>query len=164
MKKLITYLGHGVTRSVSLAAFLYPFSELTNYMGAPLLKSYSVTRFVYWKVLFPIIKYTEGHPYTTTALFFLMFFCIVRSEKMPQFVRYNVCQALLTYMLVAMFIYTFNSLPAGLRYCAFGVLLKNTIYLGVGGMILYCYSFIIRGKCAHIPFITPAVQLQIRRL
>jgi hypothetical protein len=63
-----------------------------------------------------------------------------------------------------MFIYGFNSLPAAARYCAFGVLVQNTIYLGVAGMILYCYTFIVRGKCAHIPFITPAVYLQIRRL
>tara|TARA_Y100000991_G_scaffold132975_1_gene100257 strand:+ start:85 stop:519 length:435 start_codon:yes stop_codon:yes gene_type:complete len=118
---------------------------------------YLFYKYSFLKVLlfltFPIALIEQSLPFGSFLLFIILFAGIVRNPKVPYFVRYNACQALLidialiiiSYLLRILQIVQFGSIIFILTLCIF----------------IYSISQCIYGVEPEIPFISKSVRMQI---
>ena len=137
----------------SLSVFLYtiplkaaiPFSYF-------LLYKYSFLKIILY-LTFPIALIEKSLPFGGFFLFILLYAGIVRNTKLPYFVRFNGCQALLLDILVIIFSYFLKIFP----------LIEIGILLFILILAIFIFSVIqcINGIEPEIPFISRSARMQI---
>ncbi len=108
----------------------------------------------------PIEIIEKSLPFGSFFFFILLFAGLVRNPKVPYFVRYNVCQALLinialiiiTYLLSILSIVEFDSIIS--IFC-------SIIFIFTLSIFIYSISQCIYGVEPEIPFISKSVRMQI---
>lgn len=100
----------------------------------------------------PVVLLQRLVPFGGFLLFLLLFLAVVRNQKVPYFIRFNVL-VLLTL--------AFNVLltPLGARFAI--RTLSNTVYLGTLVLVLFAVVQCVRGKEADIPTVSEAVRMQL---
>jgi uncharacterized membrane protein len=100
-------------------------------------------------------------PYSELIIFFLLFFLVVRNERIPHFIRFNTMQALLLDIVAYLcgIILRLVALP-GIAFAA--QTLSTTIFLGIVAAVVYSVVQSLMGRYAEIPVISDAVYMQVR--
>ena len=104
-------------------------------------------------ITFPIAIIEKSLPFGSLLLFMILFAGLVRNPKVPYFVRYNACQALLIDIALIIISYLLKLLPI--------VELGSIIFVFVLCIFIYSISQCIYGVEPEIPLISKSVRMQI---
>ena len=118
---------------------------------------YLFYKFSFLKILllltFPIAIIEKSLPFGSFLLFIILFAGLVRNPKVPYFVRYNACQALLIDIALIIISYLMRIFPI--------VELGSIIFIFTLSIFIYSISQCIYGVEPEIPFISKSVRMQI---
>ena len=104
-------------------------------------------------ITLPIGIIEKSLPYGSFLLFIVLFAGLVRNPKVPYFVRYNACQALLIDIALIIISYLLGILPI--------VELGSIIFVFMICIFIYSIFQCIYGVEPEIPFISKSVRMQI---
>ena len=102
---------------------------------------------------FPIAIIEKSFPFGSFLLFIILFAGLVRNPKVPYFVRYNACQALLIDIALIIISYLLRIFPL--------VELGSIIFIFTLCIFIYSISQCIYGVEPEIPLISKSVRMQI---
>ena len=102
---------------------------------------------------YPIEIIKRSHYFGGLLLFIIIFAGLVRNPKVPYFVRYNACQALLINIALIIISYLFSILP----------LVELGPFIFICSLCIFIYSIFkcICGVEPEIPLISKSVRMQI---
>ena len=101
----------------------------------------------------PVAIIEGSLPFGGLLLFLIIFAGVVRNPKVPYFVRYNACQALLLDIALIIFSYLLRILPL----FEFG----SIVFISILSIFIYSIYQCINGIEPEIPFISKSVRMQI---
>ena len=102
---------------------------------------------------FPIAIIEKSLPFGSFLLFLILFAGLVRNPKVPYFIRYNACQALLIDIALIIISYFLRIFPI--------VELGSIIFVFTLCIFIYSISQCIYGVEPEIPLISKSVRMQI---
>ena len=118
---------------------------------------YLFYKFSFLKILFyltfPIAIIEKSLPFGGLLFFLILFAGVVRNPKVPYFVRFNACQALLLDISLIIISYIIRLLPS----FEFGLI----IFLFTLSIFIFSIFNCINGVEPEIPFISKSVRMQI---
>ena len=120
--------------------------------GYYLFYKYSFLKVILY-ITFPIAIIEKSLPFGGFLLFIILFAGLVRNPKVPYFVRYNACQALLIDIALIIISYLFRILPI--------VELGSIIFIFTLCIFIYSIFQCISGVEPEIPLISKSVRMQI---
>ena len=104
-------------------------------------------------ITFPVVIVEKSLPFGGLLLFLILFAGLVRNTKVPYFIRYNACQALLIDIALIIISYLFRILPL--------VELGSIVFIFT--LVIFIYSILqcLYGVEPEIPLISKSVRMQI---
>ena len=118
---------------------------------------YLFYKFSFLKVLlfltFPVAIIERSLPFGELLFFIILFAGVVRNPKVPYFIRYNACQALLLDIALIIISYLLRILPL----VEFG----SIVFIFTLSIFIFSTSQCINGVEPEIPFISKSVRMQI---
>nr|YP_009511565.1 hypothetical protein [Melanthalia intermedia]AXI97442.1 hypothetical protein [Melanthalia intermedia] len=154
-----------IDRFGSILPYWLPLLEGLQNFGQQILPDYPFSIMqIYKKTLMPLVIFYVTHPILAFIIFFILYYLFVRAKSpMPNrpFIRFNVLQSMLLFLINSLLGATFRALPIEFRTSLYGLMLCNTLFWFVLSTIAYAVSKSIRGKYAKIPVISQAVRIQI---
>jgi hypothetical protein len=163
---LLKYLTPLAERVLSIAAFIFPFTEVTCYFAPKVFlstESYTLRSF-YLNHLVKISSfYTENNLLIFIFMVWVFILCSRGNVPLTKFVRFNIIQAILLNIICSCFGVVFTFLPLVLRESMLGVIIANFLFLGVVLLIAYSSLLLIYGKYPKIPILSEAAKLQVQR-
>nr|QCI04039.1 hypothetical protein [Antithamnionella ternifolia] len=152
-------------RCSSILPYWLPLLEGLQNFGQQILPDYPFGLMsVYKKTLMPLVIFYVTHPALAFIIFFILYYLFVRAKSpIPDrpFIRFNVLQAILLFLINSLLGATFRALPIEFRMSLYGLMLCNTLFWFVLSTIFYSVVKSIEGKYAQIPVISQAVRIQI---
>ena len=119
---------------------------------------------IYKQTLMPIVIFYATNPALAFIVFFVLYYLFVKTKSpIPDrpFIRFNVLQAILLFLINSFLGVIFRALPIEFRVSLYGLMLCNTLLWFVLSTIIYSVLKSIEGKYAQIPVISQAVKIQI---
>uniref|UniRef100_UPI0030038027 Tic20 family protein Ycf60 n=1 Tax=Anunuuluaehu liula TaxID=3049639 RepID=UPI0030038027 len=160
-KKTITL----IDRCGSILPYWLPLLEGLQNFGQQILPDYPFSLMsIYKKTLMPLVIFYVTHPALAFIIFFVLYYFFVRAKSpIPDrpFIRFNVLQSILLFLINSLLGATFRALPIEFRMSLYGFMLCNTLFWFVLSTITYSVAKSIEGKYAKIPVISQAVRIQI---
>ena len=160
-KRQITFLD----RFGSIMPYWLPLLEGLQNFGQQILPDYPFSVMsVYKKTLMPLVLFYVTHPALAFIVFFVLYYLFVRAKSpIPDrpFIRFNVLQAILLFLINSLLGATFRALPIEFRMSLYGLMLCNTLFWFVLSTIFYSIFKAMSGRYAKIPVISQAVRIQI---
>lgn len=146
-------------RLLALLAYLLPWSD-----GLPFGRSlFGLFPALQWLSLpaLPVVMLQQMVPFGGFLLFLALYLAVVRNQRVPYYVRFNVLQAILLDIVLVVISLAFSILlsPLGGGFAA--RTLSNTVFLGVLVLVAYAVVQCVRGKEADIPSVSDAVRMQL---
>ncbi len=164
----VTIGRHGVTvidRVGSILPYGLPLLEGLQNFGQQILPDYPFSIMsVYKKTLMPFVLFYVTHPALAFIVFFVLYYLFVRAKSpIPDrpFIRFNVLQAILLFLINSLLGATFRALPIEFRMSLYGLMMCNTLFWFVLSTISYSILKALEGKYSKIPVISQAVRIQI---
>nr|YP_009541930.1 hypothetical protein [Neogoniolithon spectabile]AYR06139.1 hypothetical protein [Neogoniolithon spectabile] len=152
-------------RICSIFPYALPLFEGLQNFGQQILPDYPFSVMsIYKKTLMPFVLYYVTHPGLAFIVFFVLYYLFVRPKSpIPNrpFIRFNVFQAILLFLINSLLGATFRALPIEFRTSLYGLMFCNTLFWFVLSTIFYSVFKAIEGKYAKIPVISQAVRIQI---
>ena len=138
-------------RICSIFLYTIPLKASIPY-GYYLFYKYSFLKFLAY-LTFPVILIENSLPFGGLLLFLIIFAGVVRNPKIPYFIRFNGCQALLLEVALIIFSYV-------LRIIQFNEL---GLFLFITTVAIFIFSFVqcLYGIEPEIPFISKSARMQI---
>nr|YP_010198103.1 hypothetical protein LK226_pgp203 [Gracilaria ornata]UAD86519.1 hypothetical protein [Gracilaria ornata] len=162
------YNVHNITlldRFSSILPYWLPLLEGLQNFGQQILPDYPLNIMqIYKKTLMPLVIFYVTHPTLAVIIFFILYYLFVRNKSpIPDrpFIRFNVLQSILLFLINSLLGATFRALPIEFRMSLYGLMLCNTLFWFVLSTIVYSIIKSIEGKYARIPVISQAVRIQI---
>nr|ARW69253.1 hypothetical protein [Polysiphonia sp.] len=159
---------HSITffdRLFSILPYGLPFLEGLQNFGQQILPDYPFNLMsIYKKTFMPLVIFYVTHPAIAFIVFFVLYYLFVRSKSpIPNrpFIRFNVLQAILLFLINSLLGSAFRALPIEFRVSLYGLILCNTFFWFVLSTIVYSILKSIEGRYAKIPVISQAVRIQI---
>ena len=135
------------------SVFLYTFPLNASIpFGNYLFFKYSFLK-ILLLITFPIALIEKSLPFGSFLLFIILFAGLIRNPKVPYFVRYNACQALLIDIALIIISYLLRIFPI--------VELGSIIFIFTLCIFIYSISQCIYGVEPEIPLISKSVRMQI---
>ena len=160
--------GNSITildRCGSILPYWLPLLEGLQNFGQQILPDYPFSLMsLYKKTLMPFVIFYVTHPALAFVTFFVLYYLFVRAKSpLPNrpFIRFNVLQSILLFLINSLLGATFRALPIEFRMSLYGLMLCNTLFWFVLSTIIYSVIKSIEGKYAKIPVISQAVRIQI---
>lgn len=154
-----------VDRIGSILPYWLPLLEGLQNFGQQILPDYPFSLMsLYKKTLMPIVIFYVTNPALAFIIFFVLYYLFVRAKSpIPSrpFIRFNVLQSILLFLINSLLGATFRALPIEFRMSLYGLMLCNTLFWFVLSTITYSVIKSIEGKYAKIPVISQAVKIQI---
>nr|YP_009296082.1 hypothetical protein Schiz_134 [Schizymenia dubyi]AOM65017.1 hypothetical protein Schiz_134 [Schizymenia dubyi] len=154
-----------IDKLASILPYWLPFLEGLQNFGQQVLPDYPLTIImIYKKTVMPIVIFYVTHPTLAFIIFFALYYLFVRSKSpIPDrpFIRFNVLQSILLFLINSLLGATFRALPIEFRMSLYGLTLCNTLFWFVLSTITYSVIKSIQGKYTNIPVISQAVRIQI---
>nr|YP_010196469.1 hypothetical protein LK223_pgp204 [Gracilaria cervicornis]UAD83866.1 hypothetical protein [Gracilaria cervicornis] len=154
-----------VDRLSSILPYWLPLLEGLQNFGQQILPDYPFNIMqIYKKTLMPLVIFYVTHPTLAVIIFFVLYYLFVRNKSpIPDrpFIRFNVLQSILLFLINSLLGATFRALPIEFRMSLYGLMLCNTLFWFVLSTIVYSIIKSIEGKYAKIPVISQAVRIQI---
>nr|QCI06498.1 hypothetical protein [Erythroglossum lusitanicum] len=152
-------------RFSSILPYWLPLLEGLQNFGQQILPDYPFSLMsLYKKTLMPLVIFYVTHPALAFIIFFVLYYLFVRAKSpVPSrpFIRFNVLQSILLFLINSLLGATFRALPIEFRMSLYGFILCNTLFWFVLSTIIYSVIKSIQGKYAKIPVISQAVRIQI---
>jgi len=159
---------HGIAavdRVGSILPYALPLLEGLQNFGQQILPDYPFSVMsVYKKTLMPFVLFYVTHPALAFIVFFVLYYLFVRAKSpIPNrpFIRFNVLQAILLFLINSLLGATFRALPIEFRMSLYGLMMCNTLFWFVLSTISYSMFKALEGKYSKIPVISQAVRIQI---
>jgi uncharacterized membrane protein len=154
-------------RGIAILSYIFPFLEISAYFGTKVfLNAESLSlQYFYRNYISKLVNIYQDNTYFAFALMIGIFFiCSKGSLPLSKFVRFNIIQAILLYIICScvgqiLGIYC----PAFIRESTIGIVLANFVYLGTIVLILYSSVLILFGRYPRIPVISEAARIQVQR-
>jgi uncharacterized membrane protein len=109
----------------------------------------------------PVMSLYLGIPFLPLILFMVLFFFVVRNDRVSHFIRFNTMQAILLDIVIVV-----ARLVSDVIFKPLGPFvlqtLANTIFLGILIAVIYSVFQSLMGRYAEIPTLSEAVHLQVR--
>ena len=135
------------------SAFMYTLPLKASIpFGYYLFYKYSFLKILLF-ITFPIAIVEKSLPFGSFLLFIILFAGLARNPKVPYFVRYNACQALLIDIALIIISYFLRIFPI--------VEIGSIIFIFTICIFIYSISQCIYGVEPEIPFISKSVRMQI---
>nr|YP_009500375.1 hypothetical protein [Gracilariopsis heteroclada]AXE43537.1 hypothetical protein [Gracilariopsis heteroclada] len=154
-----------IDRLGSILPYWLPLLEGLQNFGQQILPDYPFSIMqIYKKTLMPLVIFYVTHPTLAFIIFFILYYLFVRTKSpIPDrpFIRFNVLQSILLFLINSLLGATFRALPIEFRTSLYGLMLCNTLFWFVISTISYSILKSIEGKYAKIPVISQAVRIQI---
>jgi len=154
-----------IDRCGSILPYWLPLLEGLQNFGQQILPDYPFSMMsIYKKTLMPLVIFYVTHPALAFIIFFVLYYLFVRAKSpIPDrpFIRFNVLQSILLFLINSLLGATFRALPIEFRMSLYGLMLCNTLFWFVLSTIIYSVVKSIEGKYAKIPVISQAVRIQI---
>nr|YP_009298001.1 hypothetical protein Plocam_103 [Plocamium cartilagineum]AOM67939.1 hypothetical protein Plocam_103 [Plocamium cartilagineum] len=154
-----------IDRLGSILPYWLPLLEGLQNFGQQILPDYPFSLMsVYKKTLMPLVIFYVTHPALAFIVFFVLYYLFVRAKSpIPDrpFIRFNVLQSILLFLINSLLGAIFRALPIEFRMSLYGLMLCNTLFWFVLSTIIYSVFKSIEGKYAKIPVISQAVRIQI---
>jgi hypothetical protein len=163
MKK---YLIQIFEKCIAIAAFIFPFIEISYYFGPKVfLSTENLTlKIFYVNYLQKLSSFYEANIYLIFILMVGIFItCSRGTVPLTKYVRFNIIQAILLNIVCSCIGSIFVFLPIVLRESAIGILLATFLYLGTLLVIAYSTLLILYGRYPKIPVLSEAAKLQVQR-
>ena len=146
-------------RLLSLFIYTLPLRSSIPF-GYYFFKKYYFLNILIERLTFPIEIIEKSLPFGSFLLFILLFAGLVRNPKVPYFVRYNTCQALLIDIALIIITYLLRILPISELGSIISVLC-SIIFIFTLCIFIYSISQCIYGVEPEIPVISKSVRMQI---
>jgi len=160
-KKSVTF----IDRLGAILPYWLPLLEGLQNFGQQILPDYPFSLMsLYKRTLMPLVIFYVTHPALAFIVFFILYYLFVRARSpIPDrpFIRFNVLQSILLFLINSLLGATFRALPIEFRMSLYGLMLCNTLFWFVLSTIVYAVIKSIEGKYARIPVISQAVKIQI---
>lgn len=154
-----------IDRCGSILPYWLPLLEGLQNFGQQILPDYPFSIMsIYKKTLMPFVLFYVTHPALAVITFFVLYYLFVRPKSpIPDrpFIRFNVLQSILLFLINSLLGATFRALPIEFRMSLYGLMLCNTLFWFVLSTIIYSVIKALEGKYAKIPVISQAVRIQI---
>nr|QCI04797.1 hypothetical protein [Bornetia secundiflora] len=154
-----------IDRFSSILPYGLPLLEGLQNFGQQILPDYPFHLMsLYKKTLMPLVIFYVTHPALAFIIFFVLYYLFVRAKSpIPDrpFIRFNVLQSILLFLINSLLGTTFRALPIEFRVSLYGLMLCNTLFWFVLSTIIYSVIKSIQGKYTKIPVISQAVRIQI---
>lgn len=154
-----------IDRMGSIIPYWLPLLEGLQNFGQQILPDYPFSIMnIYKKTLMPFVLFYVTHPALAFIVFFVLYYLFVRARSpIPNrpFIRFNVLQSILLFLINSLLGATFRALPIEFRMSLYGLMLCNTLFWFVLSTIFYSIFKALEGKYAKIPVISQAVRIQI---
>nr|YP_009391577.1 hypothetical protein [Laurenciella marilzae]ARW59721.1 hypothetical protein [Laurenciella marilzae] len=154
-----------IDRLSSIVPYGLPLLEGLQNFGQQILPDYPFNLMsLYKKTFMPLVVFYVTHPALAFVIFFVLYYLFVRSKSpIPSrpFIRFNVLQAILLFLINSLLGSAFRALPMEFKVSLYGLILCNTLFWFVLSTILYAIFKSVEGKYAKIPVISQAVKIQI---
>nr|YP_009237868.1 hypothetical protein [Gracilariopsis lemaneiformis]YP_009294732.1 hypothetical protein Gch_133 [Gracilariopsis chorda]AJO68376.1 hypothetical protein [Gracilariopsis lemaneiformis]AML79965.1 hypothetical protein [Gracilariopsis lemaneiformis]AOM66992.1 hypothetical protein Gch_133 [Gracilariopsis chorda] len=154
-----------IDRLGSILPYWLPLLEGLQNFGQQILPDYPFNIMqIYKKTLMPLVIFYVTHPTLAFIIFFILYYLFVRTKSpIPDrpFIRFNVLQSILLFLINSLLGATFRALPIEFRTSLYGLMLCNTLFWFVVSTICYSILKSVEGKYAKIPVISQAVRIQI---
>nr|QVQ56681.1 hypothetical protein [Erythrocystis saccata] len=154
-----------IDRFASIFPYGLPLMEGLQNFGQQVLPDYPFSLMsIYKKTFMPLVVFYVTHPALAFITFFVLYYLFVRSKSpIPNrpFIRFNVLQAILLFLINSLLGSAFRALPIEFRVSLYGLILCNTLFWFVLSTISYSFFKSLEGKYANIPVISQAVKIQI---
>lgn len=149
----------------SILPYGLPLLEGLQNFGQQILPDYPFGLMnLYKKTLMPLVIFYVTHPALAFIIFFVLYYLFVRTKSpIPHrpFIRFNVLQSILLFLINSLLGATFRALPIEFRVSIYGLMLCNTLFWFVLSTIIYSIIQCVQGKYSKIPVISQAVRIQI---
>ena len=109
---------------------------------------------------FPIEIIEKSLPFGSFLLFILLFAGLVRNPKVPYFIRYNVCQALLIDIALIIIAYLLSILSI-VEFALIISIVCSIIFIFTLSIFIYSIFQCLSGVEPEIPLISKSVRMQI---
>ncbi|APD47978.1 hypothetical protein KQ302_05130 [Synechococcus sp. CS-602] len=146
-------------RLLALLAYLLPWSDGVMF-GESLFTLFPALQ---WTVLpaLPLLSLQRLVPFGGFLLFLALFLGVVRNQRVPYFIRFNVLQAILLDIVLILLSLAFRLLLAPLGGSFALRTLSNTVFFGTLLLVLFAVVQCVRGKEPDIPTVSEAVRIQL---
>jgi hypothetical protein len=145
-------------RVLAALAYLLPWSDAFSF-GRGLFGLVPALQWLGVPIL-PIALLEQAVPFGGLVLFLVLFLAVVRNNKVPYVIRFNVLQAILIDIVVVLVSLAFQVLQLGALDFV-GKTLSNTVFIGILVLVLFAVVQNLRGKEADIPSLSEAVRMQL---
>nr|YP_009315246.1 Hypothetical protein ycf60 [Yamadaella caenomyce]SCW23701.1 Hypothetical protein ycf60 [Yamadaella caenomyce] len=154
-----------IDRCGSILPYWLPLLEGLQNFGQQILPDYPFSLMsLYKQTLMPFVIVYVTNPTWAFLIFFILYYLFVRAKspiRNRPFMRFNVIQAILLFLINSLLGATFRALPIEFRMSLYGLMLCNTLFWFVLLTIFYSVIKSIEGRYAKIPVISQAVKIQI---
>lgn len=154
-----------IDRCGSILPYWLPLLEGLQNFGQQILPDYPFNLMsLYKKTLMPLVIFYVTHPALAFITFFVLYYLFVRAKSpVPDrpFIRFNVLQSILLFLINSLLGATFRALPIEFRMSLYGLMVCNILFWFVLSTITYSILKSIQGKYSRIPVISQAVRIQI---
>ncbi len=140
-------------------AYLLPLSDALPFGGA-LLQQYPFLQLLAMPAL-PLVVLQRQIPFGGLILFLVLYLAVVRNERVPYPIRFNVLQAILLDIVLILLSLAFQTLLGSFSGSFALRTLNNTVFLGTLVLSLFGLVQSLRGLEPDIPTVSDAVRLQL---
>jgi Chloroplast import apparatus Tic20-like len=151
----------GSDRFFSCLPYLIPIIDVVSY-GGNLIGTFPIFRSIY-NFIQPIMQIYNGSSMGSLAIFFLIFFLVVRNPRIHRFVRFNALQAIMLGILVSLFGLALNFVVKPLLSFSnpIVILLPMLAFLAVWAVCLFAICKSALGQYAEVPKLSENVHLTL---
>jgi hypothetical protein len=146
-------------RLLAVLAYLLPWSDGVAF-GRYLFPLFPPLQWLTLPAL-PVLMVQQMVPFGGFLLFLVLYLAVVRNQKVPYYLRFQVLQAILIDIVLVVVSLAFSVLLAPLG-AGFAVrTLSNTVFLAVLLLVAFAVVECLRGRQAEIPSLSEAVRMQL---
>mmetsp|Transcript_36261 Transcript_36261/g.114422 ORF Transcript_36261/g.114422 Transcript_36261/m.114422 type:complete len:230 (+) Transcript_36261:88-777(+) len=148
-------------RMASVLPYFIPWIDMLGLIF-PLLYSFPQWAVFFYMPMWLLVVY-GAHMLVPLIIFFAIYLCIVRNNKMPHFLRFNCLQAVLIDIAGMLVTLLDMYMPGELSLTLFKTLFCGIAATSMLYAIFYCMFCAIFGIYAEIPEISNAVYIQVQQ-
>jgi Chloroplast import apparatus Tic20-like len=161
----MTWRGSADAKDRFFAAIVYliPLAYSLSF-GRFVLQQFPILGQILYPILLPVVFiYSVLGSFAGIIIFFVLFFAVVRNERITHFIRFNTMQALLIDILLVLCGWVMRIIQGGLGTNNLIVeTLYNVIFLATLVGSIYAIAHSALGRYAEIPTISEAAYTQVR--
>jgi len=153
-------------RGLAISSFIFPLIEICYYFGAKVFLGSSnvALKIFYLNYIAKLSNFYQANVYLIFIFMVGIFISCSRGTlPLTKFVRFNIIQAILLNIICSCIGSCFLYTPIVIRESTLGILLANSIFLGILSLIMYCSLLIVYGRYPKIPILSEAAKLQVQR-